>query len=180
LTARAPEGPPSDERLEEPYLPLRTEFTVILDQPIGTQVAAAERTFSARVRHPVRSPDNEIVLQTGAHLHGRVLSIESSPALSVKIRFDDVETTWGPMPIAATVRSAEPYASSTSGVSSGTAPYDAAFYLPASNPAPVAAIGVGGGPRMPGEAAILLPKGAELRIMLVRPIVAPPHVRSRR
>jgi hypothetical protein len=174
---RAAEASPPEEHLEEPYLPVRTEFSVVLDQAIGTHQTTGERAFVARVRHPVRSPQNEIVLQTGARVRGRIVAVESKPALHLKVRFDDVETTWGRASIAATVRSAEPYASAMPGMGGGQVPYDATLYMPVSEPAPVAGVGVGGGPH---EAAILLPKGAELRLMLVQPIVAPPQVRSRR
>jgi len=177
---RAPEPLPIvDERLEEPYLPVRTEFTVILEQPIGTRVAP--QTFSARVRHPVRSPQNEIVIQSDARIHGRVIAIDDKPALHIKVRFDAVDTTWGPLPVTATIRSADPYASSMSGADGGTVRYDAALYMPTTDvPLLFDAGAVGGGPRAWRESAIHLPKGAELRLMLVRPVVAPPRARSLR
>jgi hypothetical protein len=183
--ARAPAPPPiADERLDEPYLPVRTEFTVILEQPIGTRVARQPFTFSARVRHPVRSPQNEIVIQTDARVRGRIVAIEQRPALHIKIRFDDVDTTWGREPITATIRSAEPYATSMSGTIGGMAPYDAALYMPIGDPpTPLplyAQAAAAAPPRALGEPSILVPRGAELRIMLVKPIVAPPRVRSAR
>jgi hypothetical protein len=189
--ARAPESQAADEHLEEPYLPVRTEFSVILEQPIGTHLISPTQTFSARVRHPVRSPENEIIIQTGAHVHGRVIAVEDKPAVHIKIRFDDVETTWGPAAITATIRTAEPYASSMSGMEGGNGPYDAALFMPVSDTAPLpgglasgrpsqGGPAITGGPRAFGGSTILLPKGAELRIMLVKPLVAPPRVRSSR
>jgi hypothetical protein len=170
---------------------VRTEFTVILEQPIGTHLISPTQAFSARVRHPVRSPENEIVIQTGAQLHGRVLAVEDKPALHIKIRFDDVETIWGRASLTATIRTAEPYASSMWGSDAGQLSYDAALYMPISEqPPPLERLvgdrssraepAIGGGPRAFGESTILLPKGAELRIMLVKPLVAPPRARSSR
>jgi hypothetical protein len=182
-TAHAPAPPPIfEERLEEPYLPVRTEFGVILEQPIGTRIATRGQTFSARVHHPVRSPLNEIVLQTGARIRGTVISIENKPALHIKVRFDDIETTWGRAPIAATIRSAEPYATSMGGMDGVRIPYDAALYMPTTEPPSLEAqAAVGGGPTVTWEQpGILLPKGAEIRLILMKPIVSPPGTRSPR
>jgi hypothetical protein len=189
--ARAPAPEPADERLEEPYLPVRTEFGVILEQPIGTHLVTPTQQFTARVRHPVRSPENEIVIQTGALIHGRIIAVEEKPALHIKIKFDEVETTWGPAPITATISSAEPYASIMSGMAGAGISYDAALYMPISDRAPPpeglvsgrptqTGQAIGGGPRAFGDSKIILPKGAELRIVLVKPLVAPPRVRSSR
>jgi hypothetical protein len=181
--ARAPEAAIVEETLEEPYLPVRTEFSVILEQPIGTRIPPQAATFSARVQHPIRSPQNEIVIPSGARIRGRIIAVERKPALHIKIRFDDVDTTWGHAPITATIRNAEPFASSMGGTDGARIPYDAALYMPAGDPPPVplyANAAASGGPRPWGQSGILLPQGAELRLMLVKPIVAPPHARSPR
>ena len=47
-----------EEHLEEPHLAVRTEFTVTLDEAIGTRIAS--RDVRAHIRHPARSPENEI------------------------------------------------------------------------------------------------------------------------
>jgi hypothetical protein len=173
-----------EERLEEPYLPVRTEFTVTLDEAIGTRIAA--RDVRAHIRHPVRSPENEIVLQSEARLRGRIVSIEEKPALTIKLKFDDVDTVWGSAPLVATIRSAEPYASASPGMGDGSARYDATLRLPTSAPVllsdgrpPLNGAAVGGGPSSASD-AIFLPKGAELRVQLLRPLVPPRNTTYRR
>jgi hypothetical protein len=132
----------------------------------------------------VRSPDNEIVIPSNAVVRGRVVAVEDRPAQSIKIVFEDIETVWGRAAMGATIKSAAPYASTKPGLNGGTNPYDAALYLPASLPVLSTEEGVaaiGGGPRPEAEPAVLfLPRGAELRILLVKPLVAPPKARSMR
>src|SRR5262249_39063913 len=120
--------------------------------------------------------------RTGALLRGHVVAIDTRPALNIKLRFDDVETAWGRVSIRATVRNAEPYASTLPGTDRANAPYDAALYLPLSGPIALSeAAAVGGGPIAESDRdAIFLPVGAELRLMLTKTLVAPPARRMAR
>jgi len=161
---------------QEPYVAARAEFTIVLDSPIGTQASTPGQRFSAHVEHPVRSPENEIVVQTHALVHGEVVSIERGPAPIVRIRFLDIDTVFGPTPLVAVVRDAERYAWLPRNVSYDRKDgYDATLYSPTRHPADdpsyVDMAAVGGGPREPtADDQVLIPVGARLRLSVTEPI----------
>jgi hypothetical protein len=166
----------------EPYVAAQAEFTIALVDPIAKDAIGKRRSFRARVEYPVRSPENEIVIQTNALVRGEIVTFEAGPMLVVNLKFDQIETVWGPARLVATVRSAEPYALVTLAPTSPatmlrSADADASLYplggawaaVPRS---PTSA--VGGGPRSTSDSpGPVLPAGATMRLVLAAPIIPP-------
>jgi hypothetical protein len=166
------------EWVQEPYVAAQVEFPITLVEPIEKRASHLPRTFRARVEYPVRSPENEIVIQTNAIVRGEIVDIDTAPFLLVKFKFNEIETVWGPTRLTATVRSAEPYALVSSAPMSNGPRFDAALY-PLGTPLGTetspghAARAVGGGPRPDASSEVILPAGARMRLVLAQPVVPP-------
>ncbi|HKQ69350.1 MAG TPA: hypothetical protein VJT73_08425 [Polyangiaceae bacterium] len=160
-----------------PYLEARTEFTIVLDRAVGATSSVNPQKWTAHVESPVRSLSNEIVIQTQALVHFEVIAAERSRAPIVNLKFDDVETIWGPSALSATVRSAGPdiWVSSIGSCDRGVVGYDAALgAVPKSEPFTNAgAIGGGPSPGKDDESPVILPTGTRLRLALREPLVPP-------
>ena len=168
------------EQLEGPYVAARAEFVVTLDEPVAMHSGTL---FRAHLDQPVRSPENEIVLATGATIHGEVVAVQTTPRPSAELKFDDVETRWGPARLSAVIAAADPLASPV--IVTGDrppgphVPFTGTGHRSAAVTQLDARAAVGGGPppEDQGGGGDLLPRGAKLRLMLVEPLV-PPHPRS--
>jgi hypothetical protein len=150
--------------------PAETSFDVELETELNSVTNRAGEPFRVRLLTSIAADDGDAIAPPDAEIAGRVVDIRSGPAPAVLVRFDSIDTRWGPSAIRATFTSTQPDASVV-GDRSRFAGYDGAI-----RPAP-------GIPLLtdtaPGSApAIRLPPGSRLRLVLtdalaVRALVPP-------
>jgi hypothetical protein len=150
--------------------PAETTFDVELETEFNSASNRAGDPFRVRLLTSIDADDGDTIVPPDAEIAGRVVDIRSSPAPAVLVRFDSIDTRWGPSAIRASFTSTQPDASVV-GDRSRFAGYDGAIL-----PAP-------GIPLLtdtaPGTAqAIRLPPGSRLRLVLtdvlaVRALVPP-------
>lgn len=171
----------ANARMRGPFVPAGTEFTVLLDQAVGTQVSAAGDIITARVQAPLRAPDGSVVIPAGAVLRGHVDDVAEGRLPVVILAFDTIETPGGTVPISAAVRTAGRFvyrAAYHAAVPVEIIPQEEAQYGPTlsgewrfQNTAGPAAGGVGPNTLMrPRE--VYVPRGGWVRLVLNEPIVA--------
>jgi hypothetical protein len=157
---------------ETPYVPKGTEFMVSLDQTIGTADSSAGDRFTGRLLGPLRATNGEIVVPRGAWIEGRITRVDPDYLPDLRVMFTRVDSTAGPLPIHATIRHAGKYAWANPHAvydPEGLG-HDAILYHPQVGPG-AAAIGGGPSEHVRSEPQIRLPKGAELDLILARPLV---------
>ncbi len=150
-----------------------TGFTVTLDAPIATSKAKPGDTFTATVQTPLYAERGRLVVAKGAKLKGRIVEVDRGADAGFWIELETIDSTRGTVPITARIVEGEL-------VGYQLAPEEQNHGL--DQP------GVGGGPRVgDGEddgfedegldeeapLDVLVPKGGELHVVLVAPLVAP-------
>jgi hypothetical protein len=171
VPVRAPESA-AGAAIQTPYVPKGTEFMVSLDQTIGTADSKAGDRFTGRLLGPLRAASGEIVVPSGAWIEGRVTRVDPDYLPDLRVMFTRIDSTAGPLPIHATIRHAGKYAWANPHAvydPEGLG-HDAILYHPQVNPGAPA---IGGGPseHVQSDPQIRLPKGAELDLILARPLV---------
>lgn len=137
-----------------------TGFTVTLDQPIATSKAKPGDGFTATVQTPLYAERGTLVVAKGAKLKGRIVEVERGADAGFWIELETIEGTAGSLPITARI------------VEGDLIGYQLA---PEEENHGLEEPGVGGGPRIDEEAPldVLVPKGGELHVVLIAPLVAP-------
>jgi hypothetical protein len=87
-----------------------TRFTARLDRAIGTDTSRPGDPFTARVVTPVVSSCQLELISKGAALRGRVARSEAGDPPVLALELVDIDTSSGPQPIAAAIRSGEGFA----------------------------------------------------------------------
>lgn len=155
-------GPtPSPNVPDEPLLkvvPAETPFAVELATELSSTTTQAGDPFRARVVNPIESDDGDTVVPADAELAGVVVGIRSAPDPAILVRFDGIETRWGPRVLRATFTRAQPVASVV-GNPASFAGYDGSL-----QPAPGVPLLTDDVPAAAQQ--IDLPPGARLRIIL--------------
>ncbi len=161
-------------------LPAGARLDVHVDDALSTETSQPGDAFTATVLAPVRGPDGRVVVQEGAKIRGRVLSIEKAENgrdPSMRVLFENVDTTMGRRKLRATLASAVDGTVAMQPTTAGqTTLRDRA---------------VGGGPPSPiaappnaataneeapdgadedGEPAVVIPEGSVLELVLVQPL----------
>ena len=95
-------APPSHD------VPAMTTFSVALLSPVGTRLSAPGDPFRARVISPLTTLRGYTVVPVGSVLQGRVVGVERAPASRLRLKFETVTTTAGPVPLFATLTDAQP------------------------------------------------------------------------
>jgi hypothetical protein len=167
-------------RVQGPYAPAGQQFSIRLDQSIDTMGSLRNGAFTARLLSPLSGSDGRVIAPTGALVHGSIHSLGSTTSPRVKLDFETVDTVYGPAPIQASIRAAQ-YRRYPGPVNFRLSPYAGDYYYgygwgywggwPGWGP-------VGGGPwygygdwvpYRPNE--VHLPAGAQLRLVLTRPVI---------
>jgi hypothetical protein len=89
-------------------IPAMTTFSVSLLNPVGTRLSAPGDSFRASVISPLTTLRGYTLVPVGSVLRGRVVAVERAPASRLRLKFDSVTTTAGPVPVFATLTEAQP------------------------------------------------------------------------
>jgi hypothetical protein len=143
-------------------VPADTPFAVELSTELSTTTTQGGDPFRARVVNAIESNDGDTVVPADAELAGVVVGIRSAPEPAILVRFDGIETRWGPRTVRATFTRAQPVASIV-GNSASFAGYDGAL-----QPAPGVPLLTDDMPATSQQ--IDLPPGARLRMILTDPL----------
>jgi hypothetical protein len=166
-------------RPEPDAVPTGTIVEASLDQGIGTVSSKIGDPFSARVLAPVKAASGRVIVPEGGEVRGFVVGLDNGFLPLIKIAFTTVDTVDGVAPIQATLISAERYAYVEQSPAGAPSSYDAILYEPVFQPGvrPGEGIGIGGGPPPPTATTtrteLRVPAGADLRLELSAPLVAP-------
>ena len=139
-------------------VPAETPFTVELATELSSTTDRTGDPFRANVVTPLLADDGDTVVSPAAEIAGQIVAIREAPEPSILVRFDSIETHWGPRLIHATFARAQPQASIL-GERARFAGYDGAI-----RPAPGIPLLTSDAPAAP--AAIDLPAGARLRLLI--------------
>jgi hypothetical protein len=89
-------------------VPARTPFSVELSTELSSRTNRPGEPFRARVLTPLQDEDGDTIVPTDAELVGRVMAIGQPPDPTIFIRFDAIETLWGPREVRATFTRSQP------------------------------------------------------------------------
>jgi hypothetical protein len=145
-------------------VPAEMPFTVQLETELSSVTARAGDPFRTRLVTPLEGNDGDTIVETDAELVGLVVSVRSAPSPAILLRFNAVETRWGPRVLHATLTRAQPQASIV-GDRSQFVGYDGTI-----EPAPGIPLLTSQDEPATAE-AIDLPPGARLRMVLIDPLV---------
>jgi hypothetical protein len=139
-----------------------TPFVVELVTELSSVVNTAGEQFRARIVTPLEAEDGDTVVTADSQLVGRVVDVRPAPQPAILVRFDAIETRWGPRALHATFTRTQPQASVV-GDRARFEGYDGAIQ---------AAPGI---PLLTSDysataQAIELPTGARLRMVLTDPL----------
>jgi hypothetical protein len=90
-----------------PYAPAGQRFSVRLDQAIDTQESLRRGTFTARLQTPLVGADGRVFAAAGTTVSGHIRSLGSMESPRVLLRFDSIDTVFGPAPLQASLRGAQ-------------------------------------------------------------------------
>lgn len=161
-----------------PWAPAGARLTAQLEQPIDTSVGGERSTFTARLVTPLRGAAGRELAPAGATIRGRIVSLGSRTSPRVRLEFDQLDTVYGPARLNAALRSAQysTYRGATVHVPWGTD--GATTFDGYGTHAGTRLLPYGGGPYSDGYVPyrpreVRLPAGAQLDLVLTRPLVAP-------
>ena len=148
-------------------VPALSTFSVALMRPLGTRVSAAGDSFRAKVISPLTTLRGYPLVPVGSVLQGRVVAVEQAPASRIRLKFETLTTTAGPVPLYATLTEAQPNPSFVvRQPRKAEADYDVTLDgVPA---VPVGGIGDPGTVRSHSD--IRLPARTQLQLVLVHPL----------
>lgn len=162
-----------------PHVPAGSTLVARLEHSIDTLRSRPGEVFTARVTSALRDREGRVVVPAGARLRGRVSSVGGTLEPELRLRFEWVETTRGLAGLAVAIRSAEHTRYEGPVVYRpqwGPGTWNGTFWTPHE---PYGSMGFYGNspPRFsyaPYQLmGLYLPAGAELRLVLTRPLVPP-------
>ena len=110
----SPEPPPPPRATAAPLpppihdIPAMTTFSVSLLNPVGTRLSAPGDSFRAQVISPLTTLRGYTLVPVGSVLRGRVVAVERAPASRLRLKFESLTTTSGPVPLFATLTEKQP------------------------------------------------------------------------
>jgi hypothetical protein len=166
-------GPSNVQRLPRRAAPgvfvqAGTELRATLNDPIGSAISWVGQPFTATIATPVRGSDKRTFIDGGAVLRGKVVSIGREGRRTLTVRLDSVETRHGLAPLIARIvdsgRAAE---------LEGRVPFDPPLGYTALSTYPYSTAYGWGYRYAVRSREVVLEAGAQLRIELLRPLIAP-------
>jgi hypothetical protein len=139
-----------------------TPFTVELASELSSVTDRPGEPFRASVVTPLEADDGDTLVSPDAEISGQIIAVIDAPDPAILVRFDSIETRWGPRVLRATFARAQPQASVV-GERARFAGYDGAI-----RQAPGIPISTSDAPTAP--APIDLPAGARVRLVLTDPL----------
>src|SRR5262249_45959657 len=89
-------------------VPAMSTFSVALLRPMGTRLSASGDSFLAKVISPLTTLRGYPLVPIGSVLQGRVVAVEQAPTSRIRLKFETLTTTAGPVPLYATLTDAQP------------------------------------------------------------------------
>jgi hypothetical protein len=89
-------------------VPALSTFSVALLNPVGTRLSAPGDSFRAKVLSPLTTLRGYTLVPVGSVLKGRVVAVDQAPASRLRLKFETVTTTAGPVPVYATLADVQP------------------------------------------------------------------------
>jgi len=167
--------PASPGAIAGPFVPAGIVFGVRLDQPLDTYYTPPRTLFTATLIEPLRATDGRVVVPEGAKVTGELVS-SGPPSLrkQLRLRLLSVDTVAGRAPLEAKVTTAQHVAwNGPPRIELRVSPYD--FYGYGGDTS-VANTQMGQSPfgyQLETPREVRLPKGAEMQLELVRPLILP-------
>lgn len=139
-----------DEAIQQgAYVPMAAEVDARLLTGISTDASNAGQTFSATVLQPLRMVNGGILVRAGDTLTGRVVDLDRSAMTpSLRLRFEQITTTVGVVPLHATLGQAQHGALADMSIFGPGQNFDA---LIRGNPPRAPTAPIGGGPAPTSE-----------------------------
>jgi len=105
-----PVAPPPRATAPAPVydVPAMSTFSVALLSPVGTRLSAPGDSFRAKVLSPLTTLRGYTLVPVGSVLKGHVVAVEQAPASRLRLKFETVTTTTGPVPVYATLAEVQP------------------------------------------------------------------------
>jgi hypothetical protein len=147
-------------------------FNVALLSPVGTRLSTAGDSFRAKVISPLLTLRGYVLVPIGAELRGRVVAVEQAPASRIRLKFDTVTTTLGPVPLYATLSDVQP---NPSFVVRQPRRAETDFDVTLDGVPAVPVGGMGEASVVQSHSDIRLPKKTQLQMVLVHPLRAGEH-----
>jgi hypothetical protein len=88
-------------------VPAMSTFSVSLMSALGTRLSSPGDSFRAKVISPLTTLRGYTLVPVGSVVRGRVIAVEQAPASRLRLKFDTVTTTAGPVPLYATLSEAQ-------------------------------------------------------------------------
>jgi hypothetical protein len=174
--AAAP-APPASEPVAQPRaatappdydVPAMSTFSVALMRPMGTRLSAAGDSFRAKVISPLTTLRGYPIVPIGSVLQGRIVSVEQAPSSQIRLKFETLTTSAGPVPLFATLTEAQPNPSFVVRQPHKAESGDYDVVLDGVPAVPVG--GMGEPPTVRSHSDIRLPAKTQLQLMLVHPL----------
>jgi hypothetical protein len=166
----SPEPPPPRPPPQSPVydVPAMSTFSVILINAVGTRLSAPGDAFRARVISPLTTLRGDMLVPVGSVLKGRVVAVEQAPASRLRLKFETLTTTRGPVPLYATLTEAQPDPSFV--VQPRRADVDRADYDVTLDGVPAVPMGGGEPMQVRSHSDIRLSPRTQLQIVLTHPL----------
>ena len=149
-------------------VPAMSTFNVSLLNAVGTRLSAPGDSFRARVISPLLTLRGDMLVPVGSVLKGRVVAVEQAPASRIRLKFETLTTTAGPVPLYATLTEAQP---NPSFVVRQPRKMDGGDYDVTLDGVPAVPVGGIGEPAtVRAHSDIRLPARTQLQVMLVHPL----------
>jgi hypothetical protein len=153
-------------------VPAMSSFSVSLLNPVGTRLSSPGDSFRARVISPLRTPRGYPLVPIGAVLKGRVVAVDHAPASRLRLKFETLMTTVGPIPLSATLAAVQ---SNPSFVVHQGQRMEGAYDVTLDGVPAVPMGGSGQSPAVFSHSEIRLAARTQLNVVLVNPIRVDGH-----
>jgi hypothetical protein len=149
-------------------VPAMSTFSVALLRPMGTRLSAPGDAFRAKVISPLTTLRGFPIVPIGSVLQGRVVAVEQAPASRIRLKFETLTTSAGPVPLYATLTDTQP---NPSFVVRQPRKVEGPDYDVTLDGVPAVPVGGNGEPpTVRSHSDIRLPAKTQLQLMLVHPL----------
>lgn len=158
------------EVVQGPHVPSGTSFTLQLIRPVGATTGESTQPFQAFAIDAVRTDMGEVFVPAGAVVRGELAWSEARQLMTIDL--GTIETVVGTVQLHAAIRSGALPAENTT----ATAPSNVGYGFARSGPEtrePLARAGLQDSAAAPLSRHFRLPTGAEVQLILIRPLLAP-------
>ena len=170
-------------RIQGPFAPAGTSFSIRLDQSLDTLSGGSGQRFTAVVARGITARNGQVIVAPGAHVHGYVQSVVGVTGVPrLRLHFDGIETVRGVQPLSVRINSADlmtyagppQYAAAPFGYDSWYGSYYGSYPAPiGGGPVPWPSYGYGYAYDVYIPREVHLQAGAAMDLLLTRPLLGP-------